>query len=69
MAGLVPAVHAFYSSRQGKSWMPGARPGMTNQRFRAPVLAGRRDIDDREPGNAASDMCGMRRPDVASSRP
>src|SRR3954452_9570120 len=27
MAGLVPAIHVF---AQGKSWMPGTRPDMTN---------------------------------------
>jgi Amt family ammonium transporter len=29
MAGLVPAIHVFLSAR--KTWMPGTRPGMTNQ--------------------------------------
>jgi hypothetical protein len=28
MAGLVPAIHGF-ASAQSKTWMPGARPGMT----------------------------------------
>jgi hypothetical protein len=28
MAGLVPAIHVFVS-RDGKTWMPGTRPGMT----------------------------------------
>jgi len=28
MAGLVPAIHVFVCSV--KTWMPGARPGMTN---------------------------------------
>jgi hypothetical protein len=26
MAGLVPAIHAFFET---KTWMPGTRPGMT----------------------------------------
>jgi hypothetical protein len=26
MAGLVPAIHAFFDA---KTWMPGTRPGMT----------------------------------------
>jgi hypothetical protein len=30
MAGLVPAIHAFlHASLEGKTWMPGTRPGMT----------------------------------------
>src|SRR3982074_712986 len=30
MAGLVPAIHAFFCrSAQRKTWMPGTRPGMT----------------------------------------
>jgi hypothetical protein len=28
MAGLVPAIHVFNSTRE-KTWMPGTRPGMT----------------------------------------
>jgi hypothetical protein len=28
MAGLVPAIHVFYVA-DSKTWMPGARPGMT----------------------------------------
>jgi hypothetical protein len=31
MAGLVPAIHVF--KHQRKAWMPGARPGMTIERF------------------------------------
>jgi hypothetical protein len=27
MAGLVPAIHVFLAN--GKTWMPGTRPGMT----------------------------------------
>ena len=27
MAGLVPAIHAFFS--ESKTWMPGIKPGMT----------------------------------------
>jgi hypothetical protein len=30
MAGLVPAFHVLRKNR--KSWMPGTRPGMTNER-------------------------------------
>jgi hypothetical protein len=29
MAGLAPAIHAFYS--KSKTWMPGTRPGMTEE--------------------------------------
>jgi hypothetical protein len=29
MAGLVPAIHAFVSQKESKTWMPGTRPGMT----------------------------------------
>src|SRR3954447_24127826 len=29
MAGLVPAIHVF-AGREGKTWMPGTRPGMTS---------------------------------------
>jgi len=29
MAGLVPAIHVFLFCRN--SWMPGTRPGMTDQ--------------------------------------
>jgi glutaconate CoA-transferase, subunit B len=37
MAGLVPAIHAFAASR--KTWMPGTRPGMTEEiQFRAEEL-------------------------------
>jgi beta-alanine--pyruvate transaminase len=32
MAGLVPAIHAFMCKLQ-KAWMPGTRPGMTNDRI------------------------------------
>jgi len=30
MAGLVPAIHVFELAPPVKSWMPGTRPGMTN---------------------------------------
>src|SRR5713101_7276299 len=30
MAGLVPAIHVFLRHYQGKTWMPGTRPGMTS---------------------------------------
>jgi hypothetical protein len=30
MAGLVPAIHVFFSSTI-KTWMPGTSPGMTKQ--------------------------------------
>src|SRR5262249_25848905 len=31
MAGLVPAIHVFFSEApQSKTWMPGTRPGMTS---------------------------------------
>jgi len=33
MAGLVPAIYASF--RKSKAWMPGTRPGMTNERFDA----------------------------------
>src|SRR2546425_1186828 len=32
MAGLVPAIHVFESTRNFKMWMPGTRPGMTSRR-------------------------------------
>jgi hypothetical protein len=32
MAGLVPAIHVFCVD-ETKTWMPGTRPGMTNERF------------------------------------
>jgi hypothetical protein len=32
MAGLVPAIHVFLVV-EPKTWMPGSRPGMTNERF------------------------------------
>jgi hypothetical protein len=32
MAGLVPAIHVF-SRNEKKTWMPGTRPGMTQQNF------------------------------------
>src|SRR5437879_5909284 len=32
MAGLVPAIHVFYSQPVLKTWMPGTRPGMTRTR-------------------------------------
>jgi hypothetical protein len=32
MAGLVPAIHVFLGVKP-KTWMPGSRPGMTNERF------------------------------------
>ncbi len=40
MAGLVPAIHAgtpapmLQEARSGAAWMPGARPGMTDERLR-----------------------------------
>ncbi|TAH67828.1 MAG: hypothetical protein EWM45_06455 [Rhodopseudomonas palustris] len=30
MAGLVPAIHALHGIAAAKTWMPGTRPGMTN---------------------------------------
>jgi len=30
MAGLVPAIHVFCDATR-KTWMPGTRPGMTNE--------------------------------------
>src|SRR5215212_5407857 len=33
MAGLVPAIHVLLG-QQRKTWMPGTRPGMTNERAR-----------------------------------
>jgi hypothetical protein len=32
MAGLVPAIHVFFLAKV-KTWMPGPRPGITNERF------------------------------------
>jgi hypothetical protein len=31
MAGLVPAIHVFLAEGMTKTWMPGTRPGMTEQ--------------------------------------
>jgi hypothetical protein len=31
MAGLVPAIHVFCRIKRSKTWMPGTRPGMTNE--------------------------------------
>jgi hypothetical protein len=39
MAGLVPAIHVFLCCR--KAWMPGTRPGMTDQEASAFFSAGR----------------------------
>jgi hypothetical protein len=36
MAGLVPAIHVFAYAKL-KTWMPGTRPGMTDQN-QAPLL-------------------------------
>jgi hypothetical protein len=33
MAGLVPAIHVLLGKR--KTWMPGMKPGMTNETLRA----------------------------------
>jgi hypothetical protein len=30
MAGLVPAIHVLGPYSKHKTWMPGTRPGMTN---------------------------------------
>jgi len=32
MAGLVPAIYVFVT-QEGKTWMPGTRPGMTMERL------------------------------------
>jgi acetolactate synthase-1/3 small subunit len=32
MAGFVPAIHVFKQDRRTKTWMPGTRPGMTENR-------------------------------------
>jgi hypothetical protein len=29
MAGLVPAIHVYKTHREIMTWMPGTRPGMT----------------------------------------
>jgi hypothetical protein len=34
MAGLVPAIHVFLAFGE-KTWMPGTRPGMTNNSHRS----------------------------------
>jgi hypothetical protein len=39
MAGLVPAIHVFLGLNEGKTWMPGTRPGMTNSRANPIPLA------------------------------
>jgi len=34
MAGLVPAIHDLLAAiKDGKTWMPGTRPGMTTERL------------------------------------
>jgi hypothetical protein len=33
MVGLVPAIHVFRRGKKIKTWMPGTRPGMTNEGF------------------------------------
>ena len=40
MAGLVPAIHVFDLAKVVKTWMPGTRPGMTEEvsRNRAEVV-------------------------------
>jgi hypothetical protein len=40
MAGLVPAIHAFYFAGI-KTWMPGKRPGMTAESSRSPFDLGK----------------------------
>jgi hypothetical protein len=39
MAGLVPAIHVLLAA---KTWMPGIKPGMTNEscHFRRPEMSG-----------------------------
>jgi mRNA interferase MazF len=32
MAGVVPAIHAFYCRAFSQTWMPGTSPGMTSER-------------------------------------
>jgi hypothetical protein len=34
MAGLVPVIHVFFLAKALKTWVPGTRPGMTNERQR-----------------------------------
>jgi len=31
MAGLVPAIHVFRRCKPVKAWMPGIKPGMTDE--------------------------------------
>ncbi len=38
MAGLVPAIHVFVTAKS-ETWMPGTRPGMTNQCVCASTIA------------------------------
>jgi hypothetical protein len=40
MAGLVPAIHVFYSA-DSKTWMPRTRPGMTAEGTRSPFDLGK----------------------------
>jgi len=35
MAGLVPAIHVLILLKESKAWIPGTRPGMTMQIWRA----------------------------------
>src|SRR5882724_5176202 len=49
MAGLVPAIHVFSSHERCKTWMPGTRPGMTNDgpvRDNLARWSGRADFED-----------------------
>ncbi len=55
MAGLVPAIHAFYLIHPAKTWMPGTRPGMTEERMlpeqKLDVLLDRHAVIEREMGS------------------
>src|SRR5713226_5952076 len=54
MAGLVPAIHVL---RRKKAWMPGTRPGMTNE-IPPPLYTRRPDLSRR---HAAGELLAWRK--------
>jgi xanthine/CO dehydrogenase XdhC/CoxF family maturation factor len=44
MAGLDPAIHVFSCLEKRKAWMPGTRPGMTNETMEVHMLSRDEDI-------------------------
>src|SRR6185295_440099 len=56
MAGLVPAIHVF-GPRESKTWMPGTRPGMTEE-ISSPLLAAV-DLAAHQRDRFLIDACGI----------